>query len=64
MAGSPLRLDPISRLLLDFKGAWRKGPPRVEAFLAKLHDEDRAYGLSELVRVDINERYRRGQCPS
>ena len=56
-------LDPVSRVVLEFEEAWRSGPPPLDRFRARLGD-DAPYGLAELVKADLQNRYRRGERPA
>ncbi len=56
-------LDPVSRVVLEFEEAWRSGPPPLERFRTRLGD-DAPYGLAELVKADLQNRYRRGERPA
>ncbi len=56
--------DSVAELVLDFEDAWRQGPPLIERYHARLDPEESAFGLAELVKVDLQQRYRRGERPS
>ncbi len=56
--------DPITDLVDEFEREWRQKVPCLDRFIARLPEEDRAYGRAELVRVDLQQRYNRGLRPS
>jgi serine/threonine protein kinase len=64
MSGHSLLLDPVTEVVIAYENAWKYGRPRLEDYLAKLSPADQAYGLAELVRVDLKEQYGRGQSPA
>ena len=59
MSGPSISLDPVAELVDAYERAWRHGRPSLDAFLAKLDDEDRSYGLAELIKIELQELYRR-----
>jgi serine/threonine protein kinase len=56
--------DPVAELVLHFEEAWQAGPPPLDRFRARLSPEESSYGLAELVKADLQQRYRRGERPS
>src|SRR5580698_1549507 len=57
-------LDPISRVVLEFEEAWRSGPPPLERFRARFGADESTFGLAELVKADLQNRYGRGERPT
>ena len=56
--------DPVADLVHDFEEAWRHGPPPLDRFRDRLDAGESAYGLAELVKADLRQRYQRGERPS
>jgi len=54
----------VEDLVLAFEEEWRHGPPRIERYRSRLAAEESCFGLAELVRADLRQRYRRGERPS
>lgn len=61
--GLASELDPVSRLVLEFEEAWRSGPPPLDRFRDRLGGEEAPFGLAELVKADLQNRFRRGERP-
>jgi serine/threonine protein kinase len=57
-------LDPISRVVLEFEEAWRSGPPPLDRFRARFGADESTFGLAELVKADLQNRYGRGERPT
>ncbi len=56
-------LDPVSRVVLEFEEAWRAGPPPLDRFRDRFGDDEAPFGLAELVKADLQNRYRLGERP-
>jgi serine/threonine protein kinase len=57
-------LDPVSRVVLEFEEAWRSGPPPLDRFRARFGADESTFGLAELVKADLQNRYRLGEKPT
>jgi serine/threonine protein kinase len=57
-------LDSMSEIVLEFEAAWQDGRPPIDRFRARLESGAAPYGLAELVKADLKQRYRRGQRPT
>src|SRR5947208_1765486 len=63
--GLESELDPVSRVVLEFEEAWRSGgPPPLDRFRDRLGRDEVPCGLAELVKADLQNRYRLGQRPA
>ena len=52
-------------ILLQFEDAWQVGEPSIEDFLPELLEPtQRQYLLDELIQIDVDRRYSRGEAPS
>ena len=56
-------LDPVSRVVLEFEEAWRSGPPPLDRFRDRFDDDEAPFGVAELVKADLQNRYRLGERP-
>ncbi len=57
-------LDPVSEAVLAFEAAWAGGPPPIDRFRGRFRPDTATYGLAELVKADLKQRYRRGERPT
>ena len=63
--GLASELDPVSRVVLEFEAAWRSDvPPPIDRFRDRFGPDEVRCGLAELVRADLQNRYRRGDRPA
>jgi tetratricopeptide (TPR) repeat protein len=64
-AGPPLEiLDQIDRICDQFEAAWEAGErPRIEDYVGRIGEADRAALLSALLAADLEARRRRGEQP-
>ena len=62
--GLASELDPVSRVVLEFEEAWRSGgPPPLDRFRDRFGPDEAPCGLAELVKADLQHRYRLRRAP-